>query len=94
MNEEIDVGSVENPTKLILQLREMFQARIRSRAYAEGITEHPDFSEMSEEEQTAKVQVTIKAPRSVVYEDVVRVVDAAKGGGASPIFLQIDDLPQ
>lgn len=94
MNESVDVGSVEDPSKLIVELREMFQERMRNRAYAEGITERPDFAKLSEEERTAKVQVTIRAPRSVAYGDVIRVIDAARGGGASPIFLQIDDLPQ
>ena len=36
--------------------------------------------------------VFIKSPKSVRYGDVVRVIDAAKEAGASPIGLQIDDL--
>lgn len=94
MNESVDVGSVEDPGKLTVELLEMFQERVRNRAYAEGITERPDFAKLSEEERTEKVQVTIRAPRSVAYGDVMRVIDAARGGGASPILLQVDDLPQ
>ncbi len=36
--------------------------------------------------------VFIKAPRSVTYVSVVKLVDAATGAGASPVNLQIDDL--
>ena len=36
--------------------------------------------------------VFIKAPKTVKYGDVVRVIDAAKVAGADPIGLQIDDL--
>src|SRR5882724_863010 len=36
--------------------------------------------------------VFIKSPKSVRYGDVVKVIDAAKEAGASPIGLQIDDL--
>jgi biopolymer transport protein ExbD len=34
----------------------------------------------------------IKSPRSIRYGDVVKVIDAVKVAGASPIGLQIDDL--
>jgi biopolymer transport protein ExbD len=36
--------------------------------------------------------VFIKAPRALLYADVMRVLDAIKGAGASPVGLQIDDL--
>ena len=36
--------------------------------------------------------VFIKAPRSIPYADVVRVLDGIKGAGANPVGLQIDDL--
>ena len=36
--------------------------------------------------------VFIKAPRSLDYGSVARVVDAVKLAGAYPISLQIDDL--
>jgi len=38
-------------------------------------------------------KVTIKATRKTPYNDVVTIIDAVKGAGASPIVLQIDDLP-
>jgi len=36
--------------------------------------------------------VFIKAPRSIPYGEVVRVLDSVKGAGAAPVGLQIDDL--
>ena len=38
--------------------------------------------------------VVIKAPLSIHYGEVVKVVDAAKISGAEPVVLQIDELPQ
>ena len=40
----------------------------------------------------AERTVFIKAPRSLDYGSVARVVDAVKMAGAFPISLQIDDL--
>ena len=36
--------------------------------------------------------VFVKAPRSLPYGEVARVIDGIKGAGAHPIGLQIDDL--
>jgi biopolymer transport protein ExbD len=36
--------------------------------------------------------VFIKAPRTISYGEVARVIDGLKGTGASPIGLQLDDL--
>ena len=36
--------------------------------------------------------VFIKAPRTLAYGEVARVMDGLKGTGASPIGLQLDDL--
>lgn len=38
--------------------------------------------------------VFIKAPRTVPYGDVVKVIDAVKQAGGQPIGLQIEDLEQ
>lgn len=46
------------------------------------------FQQRKEPEKT----VIIKARRSTSYGQVVRVIDAARGTGANPIILQIDDL--
>jgi biopolymer transport protein ExbD len=36
--------------------------------------------------------VTIKAPRSARYAEVIKILDEATGAGADPVYLQIDDL--
>jgi biopolymer transport protein ExbD len=38
--------------------------------------------------------VFIQAPRNTLYGEVVRIIDIVKAAGASPIGLQIDDLPE
>ena len=37
--------------------------------------------------------VFVRAPRSVRYGEVARVIDAIKGAGAQPVGLQTDELP-
>lgn len=36
--------------------------------------------------------VFVKAPKSVPYGEVVKVIDAIKGAGGDPVGLQVDDL--
>ena len=36
--------------------------------------------------------VFVRAPRSLAYGEVARVIDAVKGAGANPVGLQIDEL--
>jgi biopolymer transport protein ExbD len=50
-------------------------------------------SDLPEEERIEKT-VFVKAPRSLPYGEVVKVIDAIKGAGANPVGLQVDDLPQ
>ena len=38
--------------------------------------------------------VFVRAPRSLRYGEVARVIDAVKGAGAQPVGLQTDELPQ
>lgn len=47
-------------------------------------------------ENTNEVEKTVfmKAPKSVAYGNMVRVIDAVKSAGAEPIGLQIDDLQE
>jgi biopolymer transport protein ExbD len=37
--------------------------------------------------------VFVRAPRSIRYGEVARVIDAIKGAGAQPVGLQTDELP-
>jgi|GEM_PF-5923319 len=49
-------------------------------------------TEVLQQRKENEKAVTIRAPRSTTYGHVVRLIDVAKGAGASPIILQIDDL--
>ena len=74
-------GSVDDPTALTGKLQEIFNQRTTNGVFREN---------SNEVEKT----VFIKSPTLVKYGDVVKVIDAAKMAGASPIGLQIDDLTQ
>jgi biopolymer transport protein ExbD len=72
-------GDVSDTEKLSNKLRETFKQRETEGVIREGTNE-------------VEKTVFIKSPKSVRYGDVVKVIDAAKSVGASPIGLQIDDL--
>lgn len=84
------VGSVNDTAVLSQRLRQVFQQRKEQRAYKVGMETRTD---VPEEERIEKT-VFIKAPRTLRYEEVVKVIDAIKGAGANPVGLQVDDLPQ
>ena len=79
LNLEKDMGTVKDPQKLIEKLQAVFAQR----------TENGVFDESN---QRIVKTVFIKAPRSLPYGEVVKIVDAIKIAGADPISLQIDDL--
>ena len=85
-----DVGTVEDSAGLTRRLKEIFAERRRNHAYAPGMENRAD---LTEEDRIAKA-VFVKAPRSMKYIEVVKVIDAIKGAGGNPIGLQIDDLGQ
>ena len=72
-------GDVSDTDKLRDKLSEIFRDRTNNGVFREN---------SNEIEKT----IFIKSPKSVRYGDVVKVIDAAKFAGASPIGLQIDDL--
>jgi biopolymer transport protein ExbD len=84
------IGSVNDTGPLSQKLTQVFKQRKEQRAYKVGMETR---SELPEEERIEKT-VFVKAPRSAKYGDVVKVIDAIKGAGASPVGLQVDDLPQ
>lgn len=79
LNKRTDLGTIENPQKLIEILGNIFSRRAENGVF---------------DESNQKIQKTvfIKAPRNLAYGEVVKVVDAVKIAGAEPISLQIDDL--
>jgi biopolymer transport protein ExbD len=84
-----DMGSVNDPTALSQRLQAVFQQRKEQRAYKVGMEARTDIKDEERIEKT----VFVKAPRATKYGDVVKVIDAIKGAGASPVGLQVDDLP-
>lgn len=90
LNGEKELGTIGEPGALIARLSETFKTRAENGVYADELATRTDLSD------EAKIQKTvfIKAPRSVPYGEVVKVVDAVKTSGASPIGLQIDGLPK
>jgi biopolymer transport protein ExbD len=83
------LGSVNDTTPLAQKLLLTFQQRKEQRAYKIGMEARSDVKEDDRIEKT----VFVKAPRATKYGDVVKVIDAIKGAGASPVGLQVDDLP-
>jgi len=72
-------GDVSDTDKLRDRLTEIFRDRTNNGVFREGTNE-------------IEKTIFIKSPKAVRYGDVVKVIDAAKQAGASPIGLQIDDL--
>ena len=83
------MGSVNDTTSLSQKLIQVFKLRKEQRAFKPGMEGRSDLTEDQKIEKT----VFVKAPRSLKYGEVVKVIDAIKGAGASPVGLQVDDLP-
>ncbi|HMF56873.1 MAG TPA: biopolymer transporter ExbD [Pyrinomonadaceae bacterium] len=83
-----DMGSVSDTGPLSTRLDTLFKQRKVDRAYRTGMETRSDLPEEDRIEKT----VFIKAPRALQYGTVVKVIDAIKGAGATPVGLQIDDL--
>src|SRR5947199_9467253 len=83
------MGSVNDPSALAAKLQQVFQQRKEQRAYKVGMESRSDVPEDQRIEKT----VFVKAPRALRYGDMVKVIDAIEGTGASPVGLQVDDLP-
>lgn len=83
-----NMGTVDDMTPLSSKLTEVFQDRVRNRAYRPEMISRVDLSDRERIEKT----VFIKAPRNIPYGEVTRVIDGLKGAGAAPIGLQLDDL--
>ena len=72
-------GDVSDASALTARLQDIFKTRETNGVFREGTNE-------------IEKTIFIKSPTSIRYGDVVKVIDAAKTAGASPIGLQIDDL--
>ena len=76
-----EIGSVNDTVKLSQTLTDIFQQR-------------KDRNQVNPATGELYKTVFIKAPKSVKYGEVVKVIDAVKGAGASPVGLQVDALDQ
>jgi biopolymer transport protein ExbD len=88
LNALADMGTVEDIGKLSTKLTEVFALRTKNRAYSYEMLYRTDLPDVLRIQKT----VFIKAPRSMNYGDVVKVIDGIKVAGATPIGLQLDDL--
>lgn len=88
LNKEIDMGSVDDPSNLVGRLKDVFRQRIANGDVSETFADDPQRPTSDKIERT----VFIKAPKTIDYGSVARVVDAVKLAGAYPISLQIDHL--
>ena len=82
------MGSVNDTGKLSAELVRIIKARLENHAY------RPDMLDRYDLPEEARVQKTvfIKAPRSIAYGEVAKVIDGIRGAGAEPIGLQLDAL--
>jgi biopolymer transport protein ExbD len=74
-------GDVSDASALTSKLQEIFKQRENNGVFRENTNE-------------IEKTIFIKSPKSSKYGDVVKVIDAAKLAGASPIGLQVDDLTE
>src|SRR5688572_10804329 len=88
LNALTEMGTVDDPSNLSARLSSLFAERTINRAYRHDMVSRFDVPEAERIEKT----VFIKAPRSIAYGEVTKVIDALKGAGANPVGLQLDDL--
>ena len=83
-----DMGTVEDPAKLSAALVSLFILRTTNHVYRADMISRIDVPEKYRIEKT----VFVKAPRSIAYGEVAKVIDGLKGAGAEPVGLQLDGL--
>ena len=88
LNSLTDMGTVDDTSKLSTTLVSLFRERAKNHVYRAHLLGRADLPDEIRIEKT----VFIKAPRSISYGEVARVIDGLKGAGASPVGLQLDGL--
>jgi biopolymer transport protein ExbD len=88
LNRTGDVGTINDTGRLSVKLVELFRERLERHVYRADMIDRPDVPE----EQRIQRTVFIKAPRSMAYGEVAKVIDGIRGAGAEPVGLQIDEL--
>lgn len=90
LNNEKNLGNVENQEKLLEKLKSVFRERSENGVYSQNLVKQTNLSEDEKIEKT----VFIKASKGTSYGNVAKVIDTVKLSGANPISLQIDRLDQ
>ena len=88
LNNETDLGTTSDTAKLTERLQAVFASRLENGSISVSFADDPERPYTDPTERT----VFVKAPPSLDYGSVARVVDAVKLAGAYPISLQIDGL--
>ena len=83
-------GSVADASPVAARLAEEWQARKQRGDWRDEHAARADLPPDARIERT----VFVKAPRSIRYGEVARVIDHIKGAGAQPVGLQTDELPR
>ncbi|HEX8709584.1 MAG TPA: biopolymer transporter ExbD [Pyrinomonadaceae bacterium] len=90
LNQNGDMGSVNDTGKLSAALASLFQQRLEQHVYRYGLETRTDLPEEARVQKT----VYIKAPTTIAYGEVAKVIDGIKGAGANPVGLQLDGLDE
>jgi|SRR5689334_12277281 len=88
LNSLSEMGTVDDLSPLNAKLTSIFEERTKQHAYRSDMLVRLDLPERERIEKT----IFIKAPRSIKYGEVIRVMDGLKATGADPIGLQLDAL--
>jgi biopolymer transport protein TolR len=88
--EPVAVGSVNDMGGIATWLSDEFTRRVKDGVYKQGYETRGDLPPDERIEKT----VFVKAPQSIKYGEVVKVIDAIKGAGANPVGLQTEMLEQ
>jgi biopolymer transport protein ExbD len=97
--EDKNNSTIANPNTLVVRINSNNSLTLNKEDNL-GTIEEPttliarlrEFFTKRDENLNTERTVFIKAPKSMNYGDIVKVVDAVKMSGASPLSLQIDDL--
>ncbi len=88
--EVIAEGSAEDVTAVAARLAAEWRERKAAGKWKAELAARTDLPPDERIERT----VFVRAPRSLAYGEVARVIDAVKGAGARPVGLQTDALPE
>lgn len=89
--EKLPENVIPDPLTLVVSIKQNLELELNS----SSMTRTELGTKLKEEldrRPVDKRSIFIKAPKSLPYREVVRVIDICKGAGADPIGLQIDYL--